>query len=184
MIVKTGKGELMGKVDIKRAYRIIPIPPSDRYLMGMRWKGMFYVDLTLPFGLRSAPGIFNSVADLFEWTLVNNYNVQELLHYLDLYFSLGAAGTNICSTRLKAIDRAAQDLGIPPSPEKCEGPTARIVFLRIELDSIAMSARLPLDKHGELISLLHEWGDKKWCKPKELQSFVDKLSVSTLQEIS
>ena len=107
MIVKTGKGELMGKVDIKRAYRIIPIHPSDRYLMGMRWKGMFYVDLTLPFGLRSAPGIFNSVADLFEWTLVNNYNVQELLHYLDLYFSLGAAGTNICSTRLKAIDRAA-----------------------------------------------------------------------------
>ena len=50
MTVKTGKAALMGKVDIKSAYRIIPVHPSDRYLLGMQWKGMFYVDLTLPFG--------------------------------------------------------------------------------------------------------------------------------------
>jgi hypothetical protein len=37
-----------------------------RYLFGMFWQGGYYVDLALPFGLRSAPGIFNSVADLFQ----------------------------------------------------------------------------------------------------------------------
>ena len=31
MIVKTGKAALMGKVNIKSAYRIIPVHPSDRY---------------------------------------------------------------------------------------------------------------------------------------------------------
>ena len=60
----------------------------------------------------------------------------------------GPAGTDICSTRLKAIDRAAQELGISLSPEKCEGPTTHIVFLGIELDSFAMSARLPPDSLG------------------------------------
>ena len=54
LIMKTGKGALMGKVDIKSAYRIIPVRPSDRYLLGMRWRDKFYVDLALPFGLRSA----------------------------------------------------------------------------------------------------------------------------------
>ena len=63
LIVKTGKGALMGKVDIKSTYRIIPVHPSDRYLLGMRWRDKFYVDLALPFGLRSAPSIFNTVAD-------------------------------------------------------------------------------------------------------------------------
>jgi hypothetical protein len=37
-----------------------------RHLFGMFWQGGYYVDLALPFGLRSAPGIFNSVADLFQ----------------------------------------------------------------------------------------------------------------------
>ena len=176
LIVKTGKGALMGKVDIKSAYRIIPVHPSDRYLLGMRWRDKFYVDLALPFGLRSAPGIFNTVADLFEWILIHHWSVEDLLHYLDDYFTLGAAGTNICANRLAAIDQAAQHVGIPLAPEKCEGPTTRIIFLGIELDSIEMSARLPAEKLTELIDLLREWRNKKSCKPKELQSLVGKLN--------
>ena len=92
LIIKAGRGggggALMGKVDIKSAYRIIPVHPSDRHLLGMFWHGCYYIDLTLPFGLRSAPAIFNTVADLFHWCLVNNWNVIDLLHYLDEYFTL------------------------------------------------------------------------------------------------
>jgi predicted P-loop ATPase/GTPase len=39
LILKTGNDALMGKVDIKSAYRIISVNPSDRYLLGMYWKG-------------------------------------------------------------------------------------------------------------------------------------------------
>ena len=67
MIVRTGEGALMAKVDIEKAYRIVPIRPEDRYLLGMKWRNKYFVDLALPFGLRSAPGIFNTLADLFEW---------------------------------------------------------------------------------------------------------------------
>ena len=61
--------------------------PSQRYLLGMKWRGKFYVDLVLPFGLRSAPFIFNSIADLVEWILRNNYMIRDLLHYLDDYIT-------------------------------------------------------------------------------------------------
>ena len=74
------------------------------------------------------------------------------MHYLDDYFTLGAAGTNICATRLEAIHEAAQQVGIPLSPEKCEGPTTRTTFLGIELDSVEMSARLPADNLADLIA--------------------------------
>ena len=59
--------------------------------------------------------------------------------------------------------------------KKCEGPTTRIIFLGIELDSIEMSARLPAEKLTELIDL-REWRSKKSYKPKEVQSLVGKLN--------
>jgi len=48
----------------------------------MRWRGHFYVDLSLPFGLGSAPFIFNSVADMAEWILLHKHQPSDLLHYL------------------------------------------------------------------------------------------------------
>ena len=62
-ILQRGKGTLMAKMDICRAYRNIPVHPSDRVLLGMQWNGDTYIDTTLPFGLRSAPLIFSAIAD-------------------------------------------------------------------------------------------------------------------------
>ncbi len=37
----------MVKVDIESAYRIIPVNPDDRPLLGMRWNGKLYIDTAL-----------------------------------------------------------------------------------------------------------------------------------------
>ena len=143
----------------------------------MCWQADYYLDLALPFGLRSAPAIFNSLADLFHWCLVNNWNVLvDLLHYLDDHFTLGPPLSDICASRLKAIDQAATEIGIPLSPDKCVGPTTCLIFLGIELDSVSMTARLPADKRTALIELLEEWATKRTCKLKELQSLLGKLN--------
>ena len=91
MVSRFGKGALMAKFDVESAYRNIPVSPKDRYLLGLKWRNKFYVDLALPFGLRSAPFIFNSVADLVEWILKTNHSIQDLLHYLDDYITAGPA---------------------------------------------------------------------------------------------
>ena len=57
----------MAKFDVKAAYRNIAVHPADCYLLGMKWRGQYYVDLALPFGLRSASHIFNTVAEAVEW---------------------------------------------------------------------------------------------------------------------
>ena len=58
-LVDLGPGALMAKFDVQAAYRNVPIHPHDRFLLGMTWRDKFYVDLVLPFGLRSASFIFD-----------------------------------------------------------------------------------------------------------------------------
>ena len=65
--IALGRGSLIAKIDIKSAYRLIPICPRDKKWLGMEWRGEVYMDGMLPFGLRSAPKIFNAVADGLEW---------------------------------------------------------------------------------------------------------------------
>ena len=62
-ITREGRGMLLAKVDIRDAYRLIPIYPHDRHLLGMSWDNQLGVDLALPFSLRSAPFIFIQFAE-------------------------------------------------------------------------------------------------------------------------
>ena len=67
LVAWTGRGALLAKVDIESANRLIPVHPQDRHLLAVKWEDQVYVDPMLPFGLRSAPKIFNAVADALIW---------------------------------------------------------------------------------------------------------------------
>ena len=76
------------KVDIKSAYRLIPVHPEHRHLLGMVWQGQLYIDTMLPFGLRSAPIIYTAVADAFEMILMAK-GVTGIDHYIDDIITFG-----------------------------------------------------------------------------------------------
>ena len=61
-----GKGTLMAKFDVESAYHNVPVHPSDRFLLGMKWCDQYSVDLALPFKLRLAPFIYNAIPDMVE----------------------------------------------------------------------------------------------------------------------
>ena len=66
-IIAQGRGTIMAKFDVQGAFRTVPVHPHDRWLLGMCWEGRPYVDKVLPFWLRSAPKIYNSVANALMW---------------------------------------------------------------------------------------------------------------------
>jgi hypothetical protein len=72
LVAQTGRGALLAKVD-ESAYRLIPVHYQDRHLLVVKWEGQvymyMYVDTMLLFGFRSAPKIFNAVADALIWYL-------------------------------------------------------------------------------------------------------------------
>ena len=79
MVTQLGRGAVRTKFDVEAAHRNIPVHPSERVLLGMKWWGKYYVDLALPFGLQSAPYLFSSVADMVEWILKNSHKVPDCI---------------------------------------------------------------------------------------------------------
>ena len=140
-----GKGSLIAKIDIKSAYRLIPVSPADRHYLGTEWKENIYIDAKLPFGLGSAPKIFNAVADALEWCVAAE-GVEIVYHYLDDFAVLGSPRSEQCHQSLELLKAVCSDLGVALAPEKQAGPTTTIEFLGITIDTLRQELRLPADK--------------------------------------
>ena len=93
-IVQLGPGSLLANIDSKSAFRLIPVHPADRHLLAMLWRGSLYIDMCLPFDLRSAPRLFNILADLLEWILTDQ-GATFILHYLDDFLTVGPRGQGL-----------------------------------------------------------------------------------------
>ena len=48
MIAKLDKGTLLGKVDVKSTFMLIPVYPGDFDLLGFSIDGLFYINKCLP----------------------------------------------------------------------------------------------------------------------------------------
>jgi len=170
-----GPGTLMAKMDIKRAYRNIPVAPSDRRLLGMEWQSQAYVDKALPFGLRSAPLIFSAVADALLW-IMQRKGVSWAIHYVDDFFTIGRPHTNECQQNMAIMHETCAQAGLPLEPSKTQGPLKTITFLGIEIDSTTMEVRLPEDKLSLTLESLARWRDLQACRKRNLQSLIGVLA--------
>ena len=173
-IMSMGRGTLMAKLDIKSAFRIVPVHPTDRLLLGMQWRGLIYVDAVLPFGLRSAPKLFNAIADAIQF-IARSQGVEHITHYLDDYIVLGEANSEQCGRSLHTLVELCQCLGVPLAEEKLEGPATRLDILGITVDTVSMQLSLPEHKIQEILTLLRELQGRKRASKKAIQSLVGKL---------
>ena len=175
IVAKLGRGALLAKIDVEAAYRLIPVHPQDRVLQAVQWENKIYVDPMLPFGLRSAPKVFNAIADALEW-IIHQQGVAFCKHYLDDFIVAGPPHSQDCQLALETLDRVCSRLGIPLAQHKREGPTTCLTFLGIEIDSSGGELRLPRDKLQRLVALLETWGDRRACTLKELESLIGHLN--------
>ena len=115
-VLQLGKGSLLAKADIKEAYRMVPVYPEDRLLLGVVWEGQLYLDKVLPFGLRSAPLIFSAVGDAIEW-ITRQKGVELVFHYVDDFIVVGDANSSSCSQGLATLLQTFADVGAPINVE-------------------------------------------------------------------
>ena len=98
-VMHLGRHALMAKIDVTGTFRLCPIHPADHHLLGYQWQGRYYYDGVLHFGLRSAPYIFNCLADAIEW-LVRQRGITQVHHYLADFFIAGSPRTPECARHL------------------------------------------------------------------------------------
>ena len=178
IILQQGRGSELAKLDVADAYRIIPVHPEDRSLLGMRWKGRLFIDTALPFGLRSAPKIFTAVADRLQWIL-SNRGVGPSLHYLDDFLFVGPPQSSQCRESIQLAVAVCQELGVPLASDKLVGPTQKLQFLGITLDTVNLELHLPVEKLDRLKVLVSSWRGKRSCTKRELLSLIGHLQHAT-----
>ena len=169
-----GHGCLMSKIDIKHAYRLLPVRQEDWPLLVYFWKGSYYVDLKLPFGSRSSSSIFNSFADLLAWVLTTTYKLI-VIHYSDDYllFSLNPPSAHHDLNSFLAV---LDYLDIPVARDKLIGPSTEVVYLGITINTISMCISIPPEKTQEILAILPFWCSRRTCTKTELLSLLGKLN--------
>ena len=169
-IIQRGRGTLLAKMDICKAYRNVPIHPHDKLLLGMQWQGVTFADATLPFGLRSASLIFSAIADALQWVM-ELMGVRWVAHYIDDFITMGAPGSEECVSISLLMHMACAQMGLPVEPDKDEGPASTLSFLGIELGNgdppPPGEAHSPPGGDSSLEGL---------CKKRELLSLIGLLS--------
>jgi hypothetical protein len=128
------------------------------------------------FGLRSAPYIFNLFSEGLHWVLQRHLPAL-IRHYLDDFLKIFKPDTptNVIQAALEWTRALADSLGLRFQESKIEGPATSLEYLGIELDSIAMEARLPPKKLTYLSDLLSKWQSKTHCTLFELQELTGYL---------
>ena len=174
-VLQLGKGSEMAKIDVRQAYRNVPVHPRDRHLLGMEWQGRVLVDGALPFGLRSAPLLFTAMGDAVQWA-AEKEGVSWAGHYIDDFVTVGGPGSGECERNLGKLKAVCTRVGLPLEEEKEEGPAVVITFLGMELDSEKLQIRLPGEKLGEMRAILRSWRGMKSCRKRDLLSIVGVLS--------
>ena len=173
----------MAKTDIELAFRLFPVHPEDWELLGMQWEGLYYYDKVLPFGLRSAPFLFNQLSIAVEWILSEKCAMSYVTHFLNDFLIIEppnktGSPSAACESSLRSMLLVFNALSIPISPGKTEGPSTCLEFLGIVLDSLGMEARLPLEKVQRIKEELALWKGKKSATLVELQSLIGTLNFA------
>ena len=81
-------------------------------VLTMSWKGEVYIDHCIPFGLRSAPKLFNILADLLLWA-AQKARVSYLIHYLGNYLTIGPPLAQVCQCNVDIFTSLCKDLAVP-----------------------------------------------------------------------
>eukprot|EP00794_Sanderia_malayensis_P013029 gene13029-biopygen10387 len=173
--MQLGKGTMLAKFDIKRAYRLLPVRQDDRRFLGMFWNGFYFVDLALPFGLRSAPRIFTKFADVLQSIFEQGGQHATILHYLDDFIIFGKGDSPDCAHMLHHCATICEKVGVPLAEGKTEGPSTEITFLGFILNTESLELRLPDEKVQRIQQQLSFWSTKFTGTKRELLSLIGTL---------
>lgn len=177
VIRQLGRGARLTKVDIKDAFRILPIHPQHRPFHCIKWQNDYYVYGRLAFGSRSSPKIFTNLSKAIHYIATHNYGIEHLLFLLDDFLAIDRPENSGVETRNTLLSLCKR-LGVPLNDKKTEGPSTCLQYLGIELDTLAMEARLPKEKMERIKGLLQHFMSLKACTKKQLLSLLGHLGFA------
>lgn len=174
-IAEIGSTVFLAKMDLKNAFRLLPIYPGDFDLMGIKLNDKYYIDKCLPMGCSISCRLFEMFSSFLEWAVSIESGNKTLSKYLDdfIFYSDTYEG---CCHMMSSFRAICSRLSVPIKEEKTTGPSKCIVFLGLEIDTTNRLIRVPHDKLQHLKALLININARHKITLRELQSLIGSLN--------
>ena len=166
----------IAKIDLKHAFRSIPIHPADYKETGCKWRFVgdnfdtFFYDTCLPFGAKSSSEIFHRITQA-----VRRMMAKQGYPDIEVYLYLGATRAE-CERAFSILLELLQELGFTISQHKLVPPTQRLVFVGVQLDTISCTMTLPAEKLADLYNVISSFQNKRRATKTQLQRLAGKLN--------
>ena len=72
----------MAKLDIKSAFRLLPVSPLDFELLGFKFQDKYWVDRCLPMGCAISCRLFEMFSSFLEYHIKRSIGISSISHYL------------------------------------------------------------------------------------------------------
>ena len=172
LIKSAGRGCYLYATDVARAYRQLPLDPADWPLVCFLFEGRYFVDISLPFGLRWAASHCQDVTNIVAAEL--RRHGATLLNYIDEFGGV-AVSSAIAHTHFVALQTLLGELGLQEAAHKASPPAQTLTWLGFFFDTINMTVTLPPAKLAKIFSLTRQWALKTTANIRELRSRLGKL---------
>ena len=182
-IKRCGPGTLLAKLDLADAFKHIMVRKEDWELLGTVWYKpdqygnlvkQYYIDLVLPFGLRSSPKLFDNFVVALEYIMLQT-GVTHVFHYLDDFITFGET-VDECQGNLDMMLETCKTVGFDVNPEKVVDATPVLEFLGFIIDTNKMEIRISQERLDDITDELQRWKVKTCCTKRELLSLIGKLT--------
>jgi hypothetical protein len=130
----------MSKVDLTGAYLHVRVAPASRRLLGFKWRKRYYRYTHMPFGLSTAPAIWQYLANRV-CAYLRSLGLNVIVYLDD--FLLIAHSQAACQEGLDRMRAELASLGLLVNHKKTIPPTQVCRFLGLDLDSILMQISVP-----------------------------------------
>ena len=176
-----GRYTYMCKLDVKQAFRIVPVAVSEQHLLGFSFqqegKTYYAYDRVLPMGMGTSCAIWEKFASALEWVIREKFKI--VIHHILDDFILFEESYPRCKKALELVLCFFDFIGVPVEPSKTEGPTQCLTFVGVELDTVHMQSRLPLSKVSECLSMIDSFLSVNKVTLKQIQVLTGKLCFAT-----
>ena len=176
MLQNLGNCALMAKKDIKSAFNLCPIYPGDFDLLGIYVDHKYYIQKMLPQGASISCSIFETFSTFIQWAVSEKAKSNNIDHFVDDFILCSINDHKKCQHLMDCFDYVCQDLGVPINDEKTEGPTTKLEYLGLEIDTVDGVIRIPNDKLDKIKQQLISFLKSKKITLKFLQSLVGLLN--------
>ena len=173
-------GTYMAKVDLRTAYRSVPISVLDYCLTGIHWtfegdmEPTYLIDTRLPFGSRLGPMVFQRCSQAVRRFMYNR-GYKNIVVYLDDFFIVGDTYEECQQAQHELLSLLIR-LGFQISWSKVCGPSQSLTFLGILINTVNCTLSLDKAKLSKLYMKFLEFDVRKRASKRQLQSLAGLLN--------